>query len=254
MKEFFDFDRRKKEDVVNQVVTQFIAYVNDYKLITGTPLPKLELVKDEFEFTEKEIQVIVTTLTKKGYLTYNKTKDQYFVQSPAPKCDFLLSVSPAYREIIKAGKKPGVVTLEKKEVTINASMANTFQMAVGERVLHYRRYLTADGLPIFYVDFCLSLDRLPGVQSMVKDHEPHLDIVLQKFSSQYKFHVRDFSIMTAPVDIVKLLHPFEEGMICTLGKYKFFNSNGAIVESGFAYMTELTEFTTTTTDLTELLI
>ena len=43
-------------------------------------------------------------------------------------------------------------------------------------------------------------------------------------------------------------------MICTLGKYKFFNSKGEIVESGFAYMTDLTEFSTTTTDLTELLI
>jgi hypothetical protein len=43
-------------------------------------------------------------------------------------------------------------------------------------------------------------------------------------------------------------------MICTLGKYKFFNGKGEIVESGFAYMTDLTEFSTTTTDLTELLI
>jgi len=254
MKEFFDFDRRKKEDVVNQVVTQFIAYVNDYKLITGTPLPNLELVKEELQLTAKELQAIMTNLSDKGYLTYNKSKDQYFVHSPSPKGDFLISVAPAYREIIKAGKKPTVVTLEKKVITLNSEMAKTFQMGVGESVLHYRRFIAADDLPIFYIDFCLSLDRLPGVQSMFKDNEPHLEIVLQKFSTQYKFHVRDLSIVTAPRDIVKLLHPHEEGMICTLGKYKFFNGKGEIVESGFAYMTELTEFTTTTTDLTELLI
>lgn len=45
MKEFFEFDRRKKDSVVNQVVNQFIAYVNDYKLIIGMPLPDLDLAK-----------------------------------------------------------------------------------------------------------------------------------------------------------------------------------------------------------------
>ena len=107
---------------------------------------------------------------------------------------------------------------------------------------------------MFYIDFCLSLDRLQGVSVTFKDNEPHLDFVLQKFSTHYKYHVREFSIVTAPVEMVKLLHPHEDDMICTLGKYKFFNSKGEIVESGFAYMTDLTEFSTTTTDLTELLI
>jgi hypothetical protein len=78
--------------------------------------------------------------------------------------------------------------------------------------------------------------------------------VLRKFSAQYKQHVREISIITAPQAMVKLLHPHEEGMICTLGKYKFFNGNGNIVESGFAYMTDLTEFSTTNTNLNELLI
>jgi len=254
MKEFFDFDRRKKDSVVNQVVSQFIAYVNDYKLITGTPLPDLILAKKELELTDKEIQKIITELTEKGYLKHNSKDDQYVVQSPSNQTDFLMNIAPAYRAIINSGKKPAVFTIEKKEIVLDAAMANTFQMAVGEKVLHYRRYLTADGVPMFYIDFCLSLDRLPGVNGTFKDNEPHLEFVLQKFSTQYKYHFREFSIITAPVDMVKLLHPHEEGMICTLGKYKFFNSKGEIVESGFAYMTDLTEFTTTTTDLTELLI
>jgi len=254
MKEFFEFDRRKKDDVVNQVVTQFIAYVNDYKLITGTPLPNLATAKNEFELTEKEVQKIISELIDKGYLTYNKKDNQYLVHNPGYKYDFLINVAPAYREILRSGKKPAVFTIEKKEITLDAAMATKFQMTVGEKVAHYRRYLTADGVPIFYIDFCLSLDRLPGVPATFKDNEPHLDFVLQKFAAQYKYHVREFSIVTAPQDIVKLLHPHEEGMICTLGKYKFFNSKGEIVESGMAYMTELTEFTTSTTDLTELLI
>ena len=254
MKEFFEFDRRKKDSVVNQVVNQFIAYVNDYKLIIGMPLPDLVLAKKEFELNDKEIQKIITELTEKGYLKYIKKDDQYVVDSPSRQTDFLINVAPAYREIINSGKKPAVFTIEKKEIVLDATMANTFQMAIGEKVLHYRRYLTADGVPMFYIDFCLSLDRLQGVAGTFKDNEPHLDFVLQKFSTQYKYHVREFSIVTAPVEMVKLLHPHEDDMICTLGKYKFFNSKGEIVESGFAYMTDLTEFTTTTTDLTELLI
>lgn len=254
MKEFFDFDRRKKDNVVNQVVSQFIAYVNDYKLINGTPLPDLDLAKKEFEFTDKEIQKIITDLSEKGYLKFNKTDDQYVVQNPSLQTDFLINVAPAYREIINSGKKPAVFTIEKKEIVLDAAMANAFQMAIGEKVLHYRRYLTADGVPMFYIDFCLSLDRLPGVNGTFKDNEPHLEFVLQKFSAQYKYHVRELSVVTAPIDMVKLLHPHEKDMICTLGKYKFFNGKGEIVESGFAYMTELTEFTTTTTDLTKLFI
>jgi len=254
MKEFFEFDRRKKDNVVNQVVSQIIAYVNDFKLISGMPLPDLDLAKKEFELTDKEIQKIISDLTEKGYLIYNKKDDQYVVKNPSHKTDFLINIAPAYREIINSGKKPAVFTIEKKEVVLDAAMANTFQMAVGEKVLHYRRYLTADGVPMFYIEFCLSLDRLQGAAGTFKDNEPHLDFVLQKFSTQYKYHVREISIVTAPKDMVKLLHPHEEDMICTLGKYKFFNSKGEIVESGFAYMTDLTEFTTTTTDLTELLI
>lgn len=254
MKQFFEFDRRKKADVVNQVVSQFIAYVNDYKLITGTPLPNLVLTKKELELTEKEIQTIIKQLTDQGYLIYNKKENNYVVNSPTHRYDFLINVAPAYREIINSGKKPAVFTLEKKEVVVDANMAATFGMTIGEKVLHYRRYLTADGVPMFYIDFCLSLDRLPGVNGVFQDHQPHLDLVMQKFPAQYKFHIREISVVTAPTDMIKQLHPHEEGMICTLGKYKFFNGKGEIVESGFAYMTDLTEFNTVTNDLTELLI
>lgn len=254
MKQFFEFDRRKKEDVVHQVVTQFIAYVNDYKLITGTPLPDLELTKKELILSEKEIQKIIAELVKQGYLTYNDKEKQYEVHSPTHLYDFLINVAPAYKEIQNSGKKPAVVTLEKKEVVINTDMAVTFQLPIGERVLYYRRYLTADGVPMFYIEFCLSLSHLPEVKGTFKDHEPHLEFLMKKFAAQYKFHVREFAVVTAPKAMVDLLHPKEEGMICTLGKYKFLNGNGEIVESGFAYMTELTEFTTTSSDLTELLI
>jgi DNA-binding GntR family transcriptional regulator len=254
MKQFFSFDRRKKDDVVDQVVTQFISYVEDYKLINGTILPKLDLVKKDLELTDKELQKIITELTQRGYLTYLIKENQYVVSQQSRSHNFLITVDAAYQAIINSGKKPAVFTIEKKEITLNAAMAATFQMAVGEKVLHYRRYLTANGVPIFYLDFCLSLNQLLGVKDAFKDNEPHLDAVLRKYSAQYKQHVREFSIIAAPQAMVKLLHPHEEGMICTLGKYKFFNSNGKIVESGFAYMTDLTEFSTTNTNLNELLI
>jgi DNA-binding GntR family transcriptional regulator len=254
MKQFFEFDRRKKDDVVDQVVSQFIAYVNDYKLINGTPLPNLTLVKKELELTDKELQKILSQLTDRGYLTYNQKDGQYLVCNQPRTYDFLMNVVPAFQEIIRTGKKPAVITIEKKQIILDEAMANKFQMPIGEEVLHCRRYLTADGLPILYLDFCLSLDRLPGVQGTFKDNQPHLDVVLQKYSTQYKYHVRELSIAQATPEMVKLLHPHEQGMICTLGKYRFFNSKGEIVESGVGTMTDLNEFTTTNTDLTDLLI
>jgi DNA-binding GntR family transcriptional regulator len=254
MKQFFEFDRRKKDDVVDQVVSQFIAYVNDYKLINGTPLPNLALVKKEFELTEKELQKILSQLMDRGYLTYNEKDDQYLVNNQPRNYDFLINAVPAYQEIIKMGKKPAVMTLEKKQVTLDEAMANKFQMPIGEKVLHYRRTITADGLPILYLDFCLSLNHLPGVLGAFKDNEPHIDAVLQRFPTQYKYHVKELSVAQASPVMIKLLHPHEEGMICTIGKYKFFNSKGDVVESGFGSMTDLNEFTTTNTDLTDLLI
>lgn len=254
MKQFFEFDRRKKEDMVHQVVTQFIAYVNDYKLITGTPIPDLNLMKKELAISEKEIQKIIAELIKQGYLVYNEKEKRNEVHSPSYLYDFLINVAPAYREILNSGKKAAVVTLEKKEVVINAEMAVTFQMPIGERVLYYRRYLTADGAPMFYIEFCLNMKLLPDVKGLFEDHEPHLEFLMKKFASQYKYHVRELSVVTAPPAMIDLLVPNEQGMICTLGKYKFFTGNGEIVESGFAYMTDLTEFTTTSSDLTELLI
>ena len=107
---------------------------------------------------------------------------------------------------------------------------------------------------MFFIEFCLSLTHLPNADQVFQDDEPHLDLIMKKFSHQYRFHIREINIVDAPNFVVELTKTKEKHPICTYGKYRFMNSKGDVIESGFAYMTELTEFTTTTTDLSELLI
>ena len=78
--------------------------------------------------------------------------------------------------------------------------------------------------------------------------------MMQKFPLQYKFHVRELNVLHAPAHVQAVLDPKAKSLLCTYGQYRFFNTKGECVESGFAYMTDLNEFTTTTTDLSELLI
>lgn len=255
MKNFFEFDRRKKANVVEQVVQQFISYVHDYKLIHGSKIPDLKIAKKELELTDQEIHKILSMLQERGYLYFDRATNEYLVQMHPHKYDFIINVVPAFREVINAGKTPNIINLEKKEVIIDAELATKFPgMVIGEKALFMRRYITADHIPMFYIEFCLSKALLPGVEQAFKDEEPHLEIVIKKYPHQYKHHVRQLNIVTAPLEIRKLLGNHEKNMICTYGKYRFFNSKSEVVESGFAYMTDLTEFTTTSVDLTELMI
>jgi len=254
MKEFFEFDRRKKTDVVTQVVEQFIAYVEDYKLISGTPLPDLKEVKKELGLSDDEIDRILSVLLAKNYLRQDQDK-HYFVNLANYHYDFIVNVSPAYREIINSGKTPKVFTIAKRVCEVDESMMRTFQgLTLGKKVVHYQRYFTADNVPMFYIEFCLSFDQLPQSMQVFNDDQPHLDLMMQKFPQQYKFHVREVKIVTLPEPIQKLFKVKDKQTIATLGHYRFFNAKGEVVETGFAYMTDLTDFNTTTVDLTEILL
>lgn len=255
MKQFFDFDRRKKDNVVEQLVHQFITYVHDYKLIHGSPIPDMKLAKKELNLSEDELNQILIILQAKGYVKFDKPTQQYLVQLPNQPYDFLINVAPAYQEIIRSGKKPAVFTLEKSQKTVDGSMIKQFPgLILGQSVTHYKRYLTADDVPMFYMEFCLVDKHLPRASTFFKDNQPHLTIMVQHFTHQYQFHIREIRIVIAPPHVQKILNPNEKDLLCTLGFYQFFNSRGETVESGFAYMTELTEFTTSTTDLNALML
>jgi len=254
MKQFFTFDRRKKTNIVEQVIEQIIAYINDFKLIHGSPLPQIELTSKELLLSSVETSQILTTLTKKGYLKFDAEQQLYLIQKPSRDNEFLITVSPIFREIINHGKVPKVFTLLKTILTVNSEVAMLTGFNIGDRVVHYQRCFTADEIPMMYLDFYLSLDRLPNVDQVFLDHEPHLDKVMSRYPSQYKYHVREINIVEAPEFIVKLLAPKEPGMICNQGKYRFYNLSGQLVESGSVYLTDLTEFNTTTTDLNLLFL
>jgi DNA-binding GntR family transcriptional regulator len=255
MKQFFDFDRRKKDKIVEQVVEQFAAYIHDYKLIHGTPLPNFEDVKKELELTNHEIEEILSILKQKELVIYNEVTKLYLVNYPTYRYDFLVNVAPAYREILNAGKTPKVHTIEKKECIADEDLVHQFAgIKVGERVLHYKRYFTADDVAMFYIEVCFSLEQLPLAGQIFNDDQPHLDLMMQKYPQQYKYHVREVNVVKGPDHLIDIFKPKDKDYICTLGFYRFFNAKGEVVESGFAYMTDLTEFTTTITDLTDLFI
>jgi hypothetical protein len=77
---------------------------------------------------------------------------------------------------------------------------------------------------------------------------------MQKYPQQYKFHVREVKVVHPPQNIKAIFKDPDPNLICTLGQYRFYNAKGEVVETGFAYMTDLTEFTTSTNDLTEILL
>lgn len=256
MKNFFVFDRRKKEDVITQIVDQFISYVHDYKFIVGTPMPDLTFTKKDLGLSDKELKKIIHNLIQKGYLIFSEKEQSHIIQFPNQYTnDFIINVAPAFREIINAGRTPKVFTLARKILTVDQSLINQFPgLVMGSQVVYFKRYLTADNTPVFYIEFCLALDHLPGVDQLIKDDDPHLEIIMNKYNAQYRFHIREFNVIHAPAAIQSIFNHQDKEMLCTFGKYRFFNGKGDVVESGFAYMTDLTEFTTTTNDLTELLI
>jgi DNA-binding GntR family transcriptional regulator len=254
MKQFFTFDRRKKTSTVEQMIEQIIGYINDYKLISGSPLPQIEVTSTELALTKNEVNQILQTLLKQGYLLLDPKTNTYLVQKPNKDNEFLISISPIYKEIINHGKTPKIYTIEKTTLTVTAEISQLTGFSIGEQIIRTRRYFTANDTPMAYLEFYLSLDRLPQVDQLFNGETPHLEMIMSKFPSQYKYHVREFKIIEAPLWVKEILQSKDHGMICNHGKYRFYNQAGQIVESGFTYLTELTEFTTTTTDLNMLFV
>jgi DNA-binding GntR family transcriptional regulator len=254
MKEFFTFDRRKKTSIQSQIVEQIIGYILDYKLIHGAVLPNIELTSRELNLTKKEVGDILKTLVQLGYLFFDSKTQMYLVQHPVTDVGFINTISPIAKEIIKSGQTPSVETLLKEFTTATSALSHQSGFTVGEKLVHYRRIVSANERPIFHIDFYLSLEKMPKVDVAFKDHEPHLDIVMSQYPSAYRFHVREFLIKLAPDYIVELLEPKEKGMICNYGTYRFFNQQGQTTEYGVTYLTDLTEFTTISKDLNLLLI
>jgi ABC-type multidrug transport system ATPase subunit len=117
-----------------------------------------------------------------------------------------------------------------------------------------QQIVTAEPYSQWLQDNLVSLDQLPGIQRAFQDDQPHLQIVVQTYPQQYKLHSREISVVTAPPMIQTILHPKQADMICTLGKYRFFNSKNEVIESGITYMTDLTEYSTTTKNLNDMIL
>lgn len=249
MKQFFTFDRRKKTPIVDQIIEQVIAYINDFKLISGAPLPDIELASKELSLSKLEVEHILQSLIKQAYLVYDASTKTYLVQKPTKDNGFLINISPFFKSIQQHGKTPKVFTLNKNTLTITHELSLQTGFAVGEKVIHYQRYFTADDLPVALIEFYMSLDKLPQADTLFKDHQPHLESLMSRYGHQYKYHVRELNVIEAPAFIQTLLAPKEPGMICTIGTYRFYNLSGQVVEAGTTYLTDLTEFTTISTDL-----
>jgi DNA-binding GntR family transcriptional regulator len=254
MKEFFSFDRRKKTTIQSQIVEQVIGYILDYKLIHGAPLPHIDLTSKELNLTKDEVSDILKTLVQLGYLLFDTKNKVYLVQHPVTDESFVNTVSPIAKEIRKSGETPYVKTIVKEIVTTSSALALQSGFTLGEKLLHYRRIVSANKRPIFHIDFYLSLEKMPKVDTAFKDDEPHLDAVMNQYPTAYRFHVREFMIKYAPNHIAELLEPKEIGMICNCGTYRFFNQQGQTTEFGITHLTDLTEFSTTSKDLNLLLI
>jgi DNA-binding GntR family transcriptional regulator len=243
---------KKNDKVVELLVKQYIQWIEDYRIISGTPFFLPKIGKKTVVMTEGQINQIKKELKNKGYLQYDQATDQEVFQFPIHTFDFISTVSAAYREIQKSGKKPGIYTIQKQMKVVDPALEKTFGFNKGHSVMQYQRMLTANDKPIIMIEFCLSLDHLRNVDQAFQDDQPHLEFVLQKYSIQYQYLLREVSVISLPQDKKKLFHVEQDNIICTLGKFKFYNKTGNLVESGIAYLIDMHTFSTTSTSIEHL--
>jgi hypothetical protein len=239
---------KKTEDVINVLVKHYTQWIEDYKIISGTPFFLPTVGNKPLILSKDQTELIINVLKNKGFLYYDQGTNQNLFQFPGYTFDFITNVGAAYREIQKSGKTPGIYTIQKQKKVVDTALEKTFGFPKGHSVMHYQRMLTANNKPIIMIEFCLSLEHLKNVDQVFEDDQPHLELVLQKHSIQYQYLVREVSVVTLPQDKKKLFHVEQDNMICTLGKFKFYNKTGVLVESGFAYLLDMQNFTTTSTN------
>jgi DNA-binding GntR family transcriptional regulator len=254
MSAFFTFDRRKKVSIQQQIVDQVINYVQDFKLIHGALFPIEELTSKHIKLDKQDITTILKELIKLNYVRLDNEKGEYYIQRPIYDHGFINQVAPISKEIIRSGQKPKFFTLQRTTLHATPALAHKSGYKVGEKLLHLKRYICANDRPIFYISFYLSLEKMLKADQIFKDDQPHLEMMMNQFPLQYQFHIREMKINYAPDFIVELLAPKEKGMICNVGQYRFYNQLGQTSEYGETYLTDLTEFTTISSDLNTLYI
>ncbi len=255
MNSLFHYDKRKKSKIYEQIIEQIITYINDYKVIHGTPLKDIPEIKAELSLAEHDIKLIFSSLEKQGYVVYDKKLSTYRIQKPIKDSDFLIDVAPAYQQILAQGKTPRIENLHIKNFTVDASFAKVSGFVVGEPVVHCQRLFYANDVPSIIIDLYLSLEKMPLVDEFLKKGLPHMQYVLQNHPKAYQFHVRELQVIYTPEIIQKLMKTeSKEEQICTKGTYHFFHALGKVSEYGVAYMTDLTDFSTQNTDLTKVII
>lgn len=254
MKQFFNFDRRKKESIVAQIIDQTISYINDYKLIHGTPLPNLEEAKKEFSLSTSEIHSILEALMLQGYIKLSADSHHYIIQKPSKDSTFLVDVSPLYRSIKNQGMVPSIQTIEESYLTVDHELAALSGFKYEEKVFKVKKIYYGDKRPVVYAEMYFSLDNLPGVDKYLLPTEPHQDILFKQFPLAFKYHLRELNVISTPDYVQKLLQLNEKDSINTVGKYHFYNIQAQVVEFGVVHLIELTDFTTTISDLSNVRI
>ena len=255
MNPLFYYDRRKKTSISEQITEQVINFINDYKVIHGTPIKDLASTKKNLPLSDKEFNAILKNLEAKGYVVFDKELSTYRIQKPTQDSDFLIDVLPAYQQILAQGKTPSIENLLIEKLIVDNAFAKISGFNVGESLVHCKRLFYANDVPSILLDFYLSLEKMPLIDAFLAKGLPHLTYVSQTFPNAYQFHVREIQVIYAPESILQTMKlNAHEGQICTRGQYQFFNALGKVTEFGIAHMTDLTEFSTKDTDLTKLII
>lgn len=252
MKQFFNFDRRKKDSIVSQIIDQTISYINDYKLIQGSQLPNLEEMKVEFGLSDQEITTILQSLINLGYLKHTPGTFEYIVQKPSKNSTFLVDVSPIFRSIQNLGMKARTQSFEETYLTVDYDLAALTGFKYEEKVFKIKRIYYGNEKPLVYAEMYFSIDQLPGVDKYLVPNEPHQEILFKQFPLAFKYHLRELNVIATPDYVQQYLKLTEKDPINTVGRYHFYNLQGLVVEFGIVHLVELNDFTTTITDLSNV--
>ena len=234
-------DQRKSSTIEEQVCLFVKQKIEHFQLIPGKAIPDLELTNLSKKVQKEVMDRVYHQLHEEGYLHLND-QNAWIVHRPEKlSSEFLTRIMPLYQAIEASGKKARIETLFKEVKIANHHDVLHKGFLLNESYLKFVRLFYGNDDVIAYATFCVSLDLVPTLETVIANNLPHLQQLIPMYPGFYQFHTREIQTLILPKHIQDVLGRQEE-TICVLGEYSFYTRLGRVVEKGSVYMLDLHEY------------
>jgi DNA-binding GntR family transcriptional regulator len=234
-------DKRKSSTIEDQVCLFLKQKIDHFQLVPGKAIPKLELTHVGKKDHKDIIQRVYASLALQGYLVLNE-QQEWIVQRPEKlSSEFLTRIMPLYQAIEASGKKARIETISQTVKIADHQDVIHKGFLLKESYLAFVRLFYGDDELIAYATFCVSLDLVPTLETVIANNYPHVQQLIPMYPGLYQFHTREIQALRLPLTIQKTLNRHDDP-ICVLGEYSFYTRAGRVVEKGSVYMLNLYEY------------